>query len=548
MKTAVGLIEPGGEEDLRHSLRKELEERRVAEEAIALAGSLSEFTQAAWHVVKPAEKYRHNWHLDAISEHLEAVSAGEIHRLQIWVPPGTMKSLSVSVFWPAWEWTLNPWIRYWSASYGTGLAARLSAMARDLMMDEWYQTRWPVRFTRDAEHYYGNDIGGTRLATAPEATGSGEHGHRILIDDPINAKDADATSKVTLGTVKDWYDGTVSSRGLDGVERPDGKVVDHARVIIMQRLHEEDLAAHVLELEDWVVLCCPERYEDNHPFAWRGRAGLRDEDDLGSTIGVGDPRDEGELLWPARRSEAASNVMAKQLRDRAPGQLQQRPAPREGQMLLRSWWRFYDPALFHDEKRRPRLHAVVISVDTPLRDKETNDHVAIQAWGVKGADRYLLDTRCDHMAESKAKRAILEMSRYVKKLYPRCAHYVLIENAGYGPTLVKSLKRELNGVTPIPAGQDGDKVLRADSASDALEFGNCWLPGIGAGADVTLGPVDTAEASIIEFIEELAAFDNGKYDDQVDAWSQCMIWLKNRPLRRGRTASAFKQRRQSAAA
>jgi predicted phage terminase large subunit-like protein len=533
------------DEDLRQSLRRELEDRRLAEEAEALSASFPAFVKAAWRHVKPAEKYRHNWHIDGICEHLEAVSAGDIHRLQVWVPPGTMKSMTVSVFWHAWEWTRRPWLRYWGASYETRLAGRLSAMSRDLMTTKWYQERWgdKVTFTRDAEHYYGNSAGGTRMATAPEATGSGEHGHRILIDDPINAKDADATSKVTLNAVKEWYDGTVSSRGLDGVETPEGDEIDHARVIIMQRLHEEDLAAHVLELEDWVVLCIPERYEDNHTYAWRGRAGLRDENDLGSVIGVGDPREEGELLWPERRGEKASNTMQKQLRDRAAGQLQQRPAPREGQMLLRKWWRFYDPAILNDPARKPKCHLVVISADTPLRDKETNDMVAIQAWGVKGADRYLLDLRKGHLSKSQAKRAIIEMSRYVRKMYPRARHNILIENGGYGPDLVIELKRELTGVTSIPAGQDGDKVIRADSASDALESGNCWLPGIGGGADETLGPVRQASADVIDFIEELAVFDNGRYDDQVDAWSQAMIWIRNRPMRRGRTASPFKRRR-----
>lgn len=540
--------EPTPDNELRASIRRELDERRVAEEADALSKSFPDFIKAAWKYVKPAEAYRHNWHIDGIAEHLAAVTASDIHRLQVWVPPGTMKSLTVSVFWHAWEWTTNPWIRYWSASYGAGLAGRLSAMSRDLMLTDWYQARWPIRFTRDAEHYYGNAMGGTRLATAPEATGSGEHGHRIMIDDPINAKDADATSKVTLNTVKEWYDGVVSSRGLDGVETPDGTEIDHARVIIMQRLHEEDLAAHVLELEDWVVLCCPERYEDNHPYAWRGRAGYRSDEDVGSIIGEGDPREENELLWPVRRGEKASDVMARQLRDRAPGQLQQRPAPREGQMLLRTWWRFYDPKIMQDAARRPACHAVVISCDTPLRDKETNDRVAIQAWGVKGADRYLLDLTKGHLSSSKAKRAILEMSKYVRKMYPKAAHYVLIENAGYGPELIIDLKRELTGVTKISPTNDGDKVLRADSASDALEFGNCWLPGVGGGADETLGPVKIASADVTEFIDELAIFDNGKYDDQVDAWSQCMIWLKSRPIRKGRTASPFKRRRENVAA
>lgn len=530
-------------EEMRKSLRKEITDRKVAEEAERLSLSLSDFVKAAWSHVKKHEQYRHNWHLDAINLHLEAVSAGDIHRLQIWVPPGSMKSLSVSVFWHAWEWTTRPWLRYWSASYETRLAGRLSAMARDLMMEPWYRDRWGTNFTfnRDAEHYYGNDQGGTRLATSPESSGTGEHGHRIIIDDPINAKDADATSKSTLDSVNTWFDGTVPSRGLDGVLTPDGDVIDHARVIIMQRLHEDDLAAHALEgTDDWTVLCIPERYYSGHPYAYRGTAGRLSKEDKGSTLGPGDPRAEDELLWPDRRSEKASDALAAQLKHRAAGQLQQMPAPKEGQSLLRSWWRFYPPDLFADEKRRPRCSLVVQSVDCPLKDKQFNDMISIQAWGCRGADRYLIDITTQHMNYSKAKRTIIEQARYVRAMYPKARHKIIIENGGYGPELITDLKRILTGVEKIPAGQEGDKETRADSAADDLQAGNVWLPGIGAGADVTLGPAGTVSKEIHDFIESCAVFPNGKHDDDVDAWSQAMNWLRSQIIVPGRTSSAYK--------
>ena len=84
----------------------------------------------AWPTLKPEERYQHNWHIEAICEHLEAVSAGEINRLQIWIPPGMMKTTMVSVFWHAWEWTTKPWLRYWGASYETRLAGRLSKQSQ----------------------------------------------------------------------------------------------------------------------------------------------------------------------------------------------------------------------------------------------------------------------------------------------------------------------------------------------------------------------------------------------------------------------------------
>ena len=154
--------------DPRSIGRQIREERKIAEEAERLSGcgSLLDFVQAAWPQIKKEERYRHNWHIEAICEHLEAVTCGDVKRLQVWIPPQSMKSMTVSVIWPAWEWSHKPWLRYWGASYETRLAGRLAAMSRDLMLGEWFQARWPTKFTRDAEHYFTNSIGGTRLATS----------------------------------------------------------------------------------------------------------------------------------------------------------------------------------------------------------------------------------------------------------------------------------------------------------------------------------------------------------------------------------------------
>ena len=525
MRTATGLLDAGGDEDhLRESLRKEIELRDIVDEAERLQHSLGDFIEAAWPTLKPDIQFRRNWHIDAIAEKLTAVSRGEIKRLQIWIPPQSMKSILASVMWPAWEWTFAPHISYWTASYSTDLSGRLSAMSMTIMKSRWYQDRWGDgwRFTRDAESFFSNDRGGIRLATSVGAdTGTGYHGDRILIDDAINAAAADATSQVKLKEANEWWDGTVASRGIGP---------DHARVIIMQRLHHEDIAAHALEGEDWYVLCLPERYEADHPFVWPD-----------------DPRKkDGELLWPEYRPEEMSQSLARRLgAHRAAGQLQQRPAPREGQMLLRKWWRFYHPEIMSDAKRRPTCHAVVQTIDTPLKDKESNDLVAAQVWGVKGADRYLLDLKKGHMNYLQAKRTIVEQARWARKLYPRAAHYVLIENAGYGVELIVELKREITGITKVSPGQSGDKIMRAEAASSDLESGNCWLPGIGGGADETLGPPKVVAADIADFIESCAQFPNAAHDDDVDSWSQGMNWLRSRPIRRGRTMSPFKTRRDS---
>lgn len=492
------------------ALIADLARRDIDQDREQLPNSLVKFIAAGWHILNPETPYHHNWHIDAICEKLEAVSRNEILRLQIWVPPGSMKTGTVSVFWHAWEWTTNPWLRYWTASYETRLAGRMSTMTRTLMLSEWYQNRWAgmFKFTREGEHYYGNDRGGTRLATSPISTGTGEHGHRIIIDDPIRADAADATSRAKLDEANNWYDGTVSSRGIDiGFK--------HARVLVMQRLHEDDLAGHILGIdgEDWEVLCLPERYEPDHPFVWPS-----------------DPRKEGELLWPDHRDEKASNALGRTLGShRAAGQLQQRPAAREGEILKIDWWRWYDARIRSKEEwdKLGRFGMVVISADTPLKDKESSDNVAVQCWGIKGADRYLLDLRLGKMNYGLAKRTIREMAQWARRTWPYCPHFVLIENAGYGVELIIDLKREITGVQKITPSVDGNKEQRAEAASDGLESGNYFLPGHGPpwqpAYDEHRTPADAAA-----FVSNCARFPHAAHDDDVDAWSQLGNWLRSK--------------------
>lgn len=343
-----------------------------------------------------------------------------------------------------------------------------------------------------------------------------------MIDDPIRASAADATTRVTLDETNEWYDNTVVTRGV-----PLSETEEHAKVLIMQRLHENDLAAHVMSLEEWDVLCLPERYEPSHPFVWPD-----------------DPRtEEGELLWPSQRDDKASAALAKSLGShRAAGQLQQRPSAREGDILKLAWWRFYDPRwrTTEDWAQLPKFNMVVQSIDTPLKDKESSDNVACQVWGVKGGDRYLLDLRCARMNYGLAKRTVSEMAKWARRTWPGAAHFMLIESAGYGTELAIDMKRLFTGVTQVSPGKDGDKETRAESASDALESGNCFVPGYGPPWQPAYAE-QLCPADVVEFLSSCARFPNATHDDDVDAWSQVMNWLRKRQTAPLRTASAHRR-------
>lgn len=307
---------------------------------------LRTFMHDAWPLVEPRTAYVDNWHIGAIAEHLEAVSLGQISDLLINIPPGCMKSLTVSVFWPAWEWTQEPELRYLCGSYDEQLSIRDNLRFRRIIRSSWYQSRWPLAFQVDqnVKTKIGNEREGWRIATSVGGRGTGEHPNRKLIDDPHNVKRS--MSPVQRRDAITWFDLTMGSRGL---------VVDAATIVTMQRLHEEDLSGHILDklAEQFVVLILPMRYE---PPTW---VEVRDRPDAAprrvpqprmkrTVLGFQDPRKKaGELLWPTLFDEPKVAKLEMQLSAThgeygIAGQLQQRPVPPRGNLIKREWFEIVD--------------------------------------------------------------------------------------------------------------------------------------------------------------------------------------------------------------
>jgi hypothetical protein len=173
-------------------LRIELDRRRAQR-------SFAEFVKIAWHVLEPETPLIWNWHLDAICFHLQALSEGKFlelglpNRLLINVPPGTSKSLLVSVLWQAWEWGPGgrPGLRYLSTSYSDILVNRDTRKARDLVLSDWYQERWPLYLNRRAETSFANEKTGTRQGV-PFGSLTSQRGDRLIIDDPHSTETAES--------------------------------------------------------------------------------------------------------------------------------------------------------------------------------------------------------------------------------------------------------------------------------------------------------------------------------------------------------------------
>ena len=457
----------------RPNLLNEIEQERAERR-------LREFVRQAWHVVEPATAFVPGWHLDAICEHLEAVTAGQILRLLICMPPRHMKSLGVCVFWLCWEWIRHPERRWLFASYAAALAIRDSVKCRRLMESPWYRSRWGDRFVltsdQNEKSRFENDKTGCRIALGVGGAATGEGGDRVVVDDPHNIREAESDT-IRQGTL-DWWDQVMSTR-LNDPKRG-------AMVIVMQRVHENDLAGHVLQQGGYEELKLPAEYEGSQQV---------------TSIGWRDPRREpGELLWPQRFGQEEVEALKRTMGSyAAAGQLQQRPSPAEGGILKRHWWKFYREA--------PRQFSEIIqSWDCTFKDTRTSDFVVGQVWGRKGADKYLLDQVRDRMDCPATIQAVKRLSEKWSQ-----AKTKLVEDKANGPAVIATLKHEIAGL--IAVNPAGGKEVRAHAVSPQIEAGNVYLP------DPMIAPW------VGGFIDECAAFPNGAYDDQVDAMTQALVWL-----------------------
>lgn len=476
-------------------------ELQVKEDSQLLSQNYYEFVRAAWHLIEPHTRFKDSWHIGAVCEVLQAVHDRELRNVQIWIPPGSMKSILANILFQPWEWTTEPWLRFITGSYADDLAEGFSVQSRTVVTSEWFQERWPLEMRPDLNQKgdFANLEGGRRVTTSPSGGVTGRHADRIVIDDPL--KPMEIASDAALDKVNKWYDGTLATRGADATTV--------AEVIIMQRLHTNDLAGHVLAYADWEIVCLPERYDPKHPFVW--------------------PKDQrseaGQLLWPERVGEKENRVRQLKLgQHQAAGQLQQLPSAREGDLLKRAHWNFYDRKRLDRNPASLEFTRVITSWDTAFKDKTSSDYVVGQVWGAKGADRFFLRSIREQMAFGATMRAMKEFDAWIRQTWPRAAVVHVIENSANGVEIINELKREITGVKPWKASVD--KRLRAEAAQPTLEAGNCWLPGMANAQQDDYDPAGTP-AWVQNFIEECSQFDRGANDDQVDAWSQAMNYLNS---------------------
>lgn len=496
--------------------------------------SLALFSQRAWQFIDPAPLVW-NWHLDEICAALEAVTAGEVRDLLINVPPGHAKSMIVSVMWPAWLWARDPTTKLITASYLDTLVMRDAVRFRDLITTPWFQEHfvasrvvtaqleasreqprpamligpWEWKHDQATKEHMKNTAGGERIGVS---TGSGT-GHRAdfqIIDDPLSVEMS--KSKVEREAVIRWFYETMASRAQDPANL--------RRVIIMQRLHEQDLAGEAISRGGFEQLVLPAEFVPARRAEVRAQHGPR----KGSVVAQDRRTEAGELLFPRRFPrevidfDKSPKGMGAQAHE---AQNQQNPTPPSGNLIKREWfnrrWRMRDEkALIGYETRiLSRVDQIVMSTDAAFKAHAASDLVAIGVWGFTYPDLYLLDLVWQRMTFTETLAALRGLHSTWKRV-SAC----FVEDKANGSALIDVLHKEIPGVIPIEP--HGGKEARVNVAARFIEAGNVWLPqGVPARCE--------GLALTGALIEEAVSFPNAAHDDGIDMLAQTVIKMLGDP-------------------
>lgn len=484
--------------------------------------TLGLYIEHAWHVLEPGRPYMKNWSTDATCDHLEAVTKGQIQRLLINVPPGTMKSLTTEVFWPTWEWGpyRRPDLRYVSFSYSADLTTRDNRKARTLIGSSWYQSLWGDRFKvssdQDAKMKFENDHQGFKLATSVGGLGTGERGDRVIVDDPHNVRDGESFTKRQSTLL--WFTETLPTRVNDPKTTP--------IVVIMQRVHDQDVSGLILAQElGYEHLMLPMEFEPERACYSKVRPSYSDvspcrvsydpdtrswkPDAAGNEMRyLSDIRTEdNQLLWPERFDRETVERDKKVMGQYAvAGQFQQRPTPRGGGMFKREWLpiiecipsdvkivkrcRGWDLA-GSKEKQSPYTAGVRIS--------RGNDGI----FYIENSDRF-------KGTPGEVEKKLKSVARDDGK---RCPISIPQDPGQAGKAQVRYLSRILAGYIIHFSPETGSKEDRAGALASQAEAGN---------VRVIAGDWNKA------FIDEACMFPMGTFKDQIDAASRAFHRLVGR--------------------
>jgi predicted phage terminase large subunit-like protein len=453
-----------------------------AEYRALLRLDLTSFVARCFRELNPNIRFVSNWHVEFIAAKLAQVHDGKIRRLVVNLPPRHLKSLLGSIAFPAWSLGRRPDAQILCVSYAQDLADKLARDCRQIVASEWYQRTFPTRLSpqRQAVPEFATTAHGVRLATSIGGVLTGRGADLIVIDDPL--KPEEALSRAQRQAANEWFDHTLYSRLNDKMAG--------AIVLIMQRLHEDDLTSHVLAQEPWEIVRFPAIAEAEESY--------RIETALGPLL-CG--RRAGEALHPGREPLTVLAEVRRTVGEyNFAAQYQQSPAPLGGGLVKAAWFRRY-----RDNTLPTPFDRIVQSWDTANKASELSDFSVCTSWGVKGKDVYLLEVWRRRLEYPALKRAVRERHQHF------AADVVLIEDKASGTQLIQELIAE--GLYAVIRYQpQADKIMRLVAQTAMIENGFVHLP--------------EQAPWLAEYLHELTVFPQGRHDDQVDSTAQALDWIK----------------------
>jgi predicted phage terminase large subunit-like protein len=454
----------------------------IAELDAAMRRDFHSFAQRCFMAVNPGTVFLDNWHLQLIAAKLEDCRHGRCKRLIINLPPRSLKSILASVAFPAWLLGHDPTMRIICASYGQDLAAKHAADCRLVVEDPFFRRTFAgtrLSSSRPTTADLMTTKRGGRLAISVGGPVTGRGGDIVIIDDP--QKPDEANSDVLRTGCNNWYDTTLLSR-LD----------NHATgviILIMQRLHLDDLVGHVQQQGVWEVLSLPAiATEDETHRIWTP---------YGEYTHV---RKAGEPLHPQRMSLAELEAMRVTVGSFVfAGQYQQDPVPQGGGLVKLEWFKTYQP-----DDLPTTSYQVVQSWDTATQEKQISDYSVCTTWHVRERKAYLVDVLRKRMEYPELKRTVAQQAARWN------ADMILIENKSSGIQLIQELRFDgVSGLQEI--NPQGDKVMRMQAQTAMIESGRVLLPAQAPWLSTYLG--------------EVTSFPMSRYKDQVDSTSQALAWI-----------------------
>ena len=459
-------------------MSKLLTQQLLAMESLALRDSFPAFLHRSFLTLNSGITFLDNWHLHHLCNHLQAVENGQIKRLIINMPPRYLKSLTVSVAWPAWLLGQNPSQRIIVASYAERLSLKHSLDSRHLLNASWFQRAYPqlsLFAGQNEKHKFVTTQHGFRLAASVGGTLTGEGGDILIIDDPLNPLHAESTAQ--RSRANRWFEHTFSSR-LNSKKRG-------AIIIVMQRLHEDDLTGFLLKKGGWHHLELPAIA----PKTMLTNLHLRRE---------------GEALHPNREDLVQLQKTKHEMGSHAfSAQYQQRPRPKQGAMMRRHWLQCSTPPPLGEGQ-------IIQSWDTAIKVGNKNDPSVCITAQIIGNKCHILNVLREKLEYHHLRSTLIN---HAEKWQPTA---ILLEDKASGQSLLQDL-RASTSLPLIAIMPTQDKLTRFAAITPLIEAGRLHLP--------------PNALWLADFEQELLTFPVSQHDDQIDALSQLLSWWRQRETR-----------------